>query len=277
MRAGRPSVEGIEVIRYIREARQTVNQLREANWDFQQFPQVFAKDPAADVLAKEIVHVFDGRSMTRIGRLIMGGTGRAFNLMGPIPPNSVFKVAPPTALAGVNRQLKTRGLQGLAEFRALGPAQPVDFFNYHLFYGMEDLVFWSLVHDAGVFPSGLEHMTKHFAAGNLVQNSLYMPAKPSASRKKPAIMSSVGLHLRFPSKVVEWMDKPLYGGLAKETVHVETLLTLKPSKVSHPYLPLTAEGKVEVEGATYYAKQFSGVTPKEGIRGPGVPEEGEAL
>ena len=277
MVAWRPSVEGIEAINLIREARQTVHLLKESNWDFQQFPQVFARDPAADVLAKEIVHVFDGRSMTRIGRLVMGGVGKTFNLMGPIPSDSVFKVAPPTLLGAVNKQMRSRGLNGMAEFRSLGPTQPVEFFNYSLFYSMEDLVFWALVHDAGVFPSGLEHMTKHFAAGNLVQNSLYSPAEPSRSRKNPAIMVSVGLHLSFPSKVVEWMDKPLYGGLAKETIHMETLLTLKPSRVSHPYLALVDEGKVTINDKTYYAKRFSGITPKEGTRGPGVPEEGKAL
>src|SRR5574338_1201728 len=108
MAARRPSVEGIEAIRLIREARNTVQLLKESNWDFQQFPQVFARDPAADVLAKEIVHVFDGRSMTRIGRLVMGGVGKTFNLMGPIPTDSVFKVAPPTLLGDVNRQMKSR-------------------------------------------------------------------------------------------------------------------------------------------------------------------------
>src|SRR5262249_45988649 len=156
-----------------------VARLKEAQWDFARFPQVFAKDPAADVQAKEIVHVFDGRSMTRIGRLYMVGVGTTFNLMGPIPSDSIFKVRPPIELDQVNRQIKSRGLSDLKQFRALGKAQPVEFFNYSLFYGMEDLVFWSLVHDAGVFPSGLEHMAKHFAAGNLVQNSLYAPLKPS--------------------------------------------------------------------------------------------------
>jgi hypothetical protein len=72
------------------------------------------------------------------------------------------------------------------------------------------------------------------------------------------------------------MDKPLYGGIAKETIHVETLLTLKPSKVSHPYLPLTAENKIIVDRTKYYAKRFTGLTPKEGTRGPGVPGEGNS-
>lgn len=277
MVARRPSVEGIEVINIIRQARETVSKLRESNWNFEQFPEVFAKNPAADVLAKEIVHIHDGKMMTRIGRLYMGGVGSTFNLMGPIPPDSTFKVAPPTALDDVNRQLSSKGLRDLKEFRALGKAQPVEFFNYSLFYGMEDLVFWALVHDAGVFPSGLEHMSRHFAAGNLVQNSLYSPAVPSRNKKAPAVMSSVGLNLQFPTRVVEWMDKPLYGGLAKETIHVESLLTLKPSKISHPYLQLTGEGKVKLDGVSYFLKRFSGITPKEGLRGPGVPEEGKPV
>jgi hypothetical protein len=277
MVARRPSVEGIEVINIIRQARETVLRLRDSNWNFERFPEVFAKNPAADVLAKEIVHIHDGRVMTRIGRLYMGGVGPTFNLMGPIPADSVFKVGPATALEQVNKQLGSRGLRDLKEFRALGKAQPVEFFNYSLFYGMEDLVFWALVHDAGVFPSGLEHMARHFAAGNLVQNSLYSPATPSRSKKAPAVMASVGLNLSFPTRVVEWMDKPLYGGLVKETIHVESLLTPKQSKVSHPYLPLVGEGKVKLDGAVYYVKRFSGITPKEGLRGPGVPEEGKPV
>jgi len=277
MVARRPSVEGIELINIARQARRTVSQLQASNWNFEKFPEVFAKNPAADVLAKEIVHVHDGQTMTRIGRLYMGGVGTTFNLMGPIPSDSQFKVAPPTALEEVNRQTGSRGLRDIKEFRALGKAQPVEFFNYSLFYGMEDLVFWALVHDAGVFPSGLEHMARHFAAGNLIQNSLYSPSTPSRSKKAPAVMFSVGLNLTFPSKVVEWMDKPLYGGLVKETIHVESLLTPKPSRVSHPYLPLANEGKVKLDGTSYYLKRFIGITPKEGLRGPGVPEEGKPV
>src|SRR5258708_26797598 len=104
----RPSVEGVESLRIIREARDTVERIKASNWDFEKFPQVFAKNPAADVLAKEIVHVFDGRSMTRIGRLYMGGVGAHFNLMGPINPDSVFRVGPANALETVNRQIKSR-------------------------------------------------------------------------------------------------------------------------------------------------------------------------
>ena len=151
----------------------------------------------------------------------------------------------------------------------------MDFYNYTLFYDMSDLVFWSVVHDAGNFPTGIEHMARFFAAGNLVQSSLYAPVRGSRSKKAPAFMSSACLNLRFPTRVVEWMDKPLYGGLAPETMHVETLLTLKPSKVSHPYLEPTHEGKVMLEGTSYYLRRFAGITPKEGTRGPGVAAEGK--
>lgn len=277
MRVQRASVEGIESINIIREARELVSQLRTSNWDFARFERVFAKDPYADVVAKELVHVFDGKSMTRVGRLYMMGTGSHFNLMGPIHPDAKFMVAPANLLTAVNRQLKHRGLAAMKEFRALGTPEPVDFYNYSLFYDMSDLVFWALVHDAGVFPSGLEHMARHFAAGNLVQNSLYAPAKPRMSKKNPAYMASVGLNLSFPTKVVEWMDKPLYGGVAKETMHVETLLTRRPSKVSHPYLELTHEGRIEVDGENWYARRFGGITPKEGVRGPGIAAEGAAF
>ena len=276
MRVQRASVEGIDSIRIIREARATVQALKENNWNFARSPQVFARDPFADVVAKEIVHIFDGRSMTRVGRLYMMGTGTHFNLMGPIHPDAVFKVGSDAAITEVNHQLKSRGLRDMAEFRALGKAEPVEFYNYSLFYDMSDLVFWSLVHDAGVFPSGLEHMARHFAAGNLVQNSLYAPAKASRSKKAPSFMASGCLNLSFPTRVVEWMDKPLYGGAAPETMHVETLLTLKASKVSHPYLEPTHEGKVVLQGTTYYLKRFAGITPKEGTRGPGVAAEGKA-
>lgn len=207
----------------------------------------------------------------------MGGVGATFNLMGPIPSDSVLKVGPTPILQQVNRQIKSKGLRDLKEFRSLGEAQPVDFYNYSIFYSMEDLVFWSLVHDAGVFPSGLEHMARHFAAGNFIQNSLYSPPKPSRSMRNPSVMMSAGLNLQFPSRVVEWMDKPLFGGITRETMHVETLLTLKPSKVSHPYLPLTLESKVKINDTDYYLKRFVGITPKEGLRGPGVPEEGKKI
>lgn len=56
---------------------------------------------------------------------------------------------------------------------------------------MEDLVVWALVHDAGVFPSGLEQMAHHFAAGNLVQNSLYSPAAPSHSKEADSQMDRI--------------------------------------------------------------------------------------
>lgn len=276
MRVARPSVEGVEMVNVIRAASEKIRTLEGNQWNFSAVPEVFAKDPYADVLAKELVHIHDGQTMTRIGRLYMGGTGRHFNLMGPIPPDAIFRVGATDALEQVNVQLKSRGLRDLKEFRALGKAQPVEFFNYTLFYTLRDLVFWSLVHDAGVFPSGLEIMARHFAAGNVVQNSLYSPKTPSQNKRAPALMVSGCLMLQFPSTVVEWMDKPIYGGLARETIHVESLLTLKPSSVSHPYLPLVRESKVTLRGKRYYARRFAGITPKDGVRGPGVPAEAAA-
>jgi hypothetical protein len=77
----------------------------------------------------------------------------------------------------------------------------------------------------------------------------------------------------FRSSAVEWMDKPLYGGLAKETHHIEYLLTPEPSRISHPYLPLEGEGTIEYGHRRYYLRRFVGVTPKDGLRGPDVPAE----
>ena len=79
--------------------------------------------------------------------------------------------------------------------------------------------------------------------------------------------------MQFPSRVVEWMDKPLFGGLSKDTIHVETLLTIKPTKIAHPHLPLVNESKVEIGHQKYYLKRFSGVSPKDGLRGPGLKGE----
>lgn len=274
MAVRRPSVEDLLINPIIAAADEKIGILEQNNWDFRAVPEAFARNPAADVLAKEIVHIHDGRTMTRIGKLYMGGVGTHFNLMGPINSDASFQVAPARELDEVNAQIRSRGLGDLKEFRALGKAQPVDFYNYTLFYTLRDLIFWVLVHDAGIFPSSLEHMVRHFAAGHLIQNSLYAPRHPSKSKRTPAFMMSVGLRLQFPTKVVEWMDKPLYGGLAQETIHVETLLTLKRSNVSHPYLQLEREGKVKLHGRSYYMRRFVGTTPKEGLRGPGVPAEG---
>ena len=272
----RPSVEGPEFAKIVRHTNEVVRKLEENRYDFATVPELFAKNAAADVVAKEIVHVFDGKTMTRHGRLVMGGVGSHFNLMGPIPPNSKLQITPPTILAEVNRQLKSKGLGDLPEYRKLGRVEEIEFYNYEIFYTLRDLVFWLVLHDAGSFPSSLEVMARHIAAGNIVQSDQYSPRRPSRSQKKPALMAAGCLTLSFRTDVVEWMDKPIYGGLAKDTIHVETLLTTKRTDVSHPYLPLQREGKLKLNGKSYYYRRFTGVTPKDGLRGPNVRAENVA-
>jgi hypothetical protein len=120
----------------------------------------------------------------------------------------------------------------------------------------------------------MEIIVRRFAMGNVVQNNMYRTSRPSKNPKKPALMRSPGLMVQFPSKVVEWMEMPIYGGLVDSTIKVEHLLTVKPTKVSHPYLPLVLESKVRLIGEDYYLRTYSGLTPKEALRGPRVAQEG---
>jgi hypothetical protein len=69
------------------------------------------------------------------------------------------------------------------------------------------------------------------------------------------------------------MDKPMFGGLAADTVHIEYLLTPNATEVSHPYLRLSGESKVRLGHQDYHLRMFTGVTPKDALRGPGVPPE----
>lgn len=279
MAVGRPSVEGPDFAKIVDTATAKVDQLEQANWDFDAVPEVFARNQAADVVGKEAVHLHDGRTMTRMGRLVMSGVGTHFNLMGAIRSDSKFKVTNQTGevLKQINRQIGMNGLCDIPEYRRLekrlGESNEVEFTNYGAFYRLKDLVFWLLVHDAGCFPSTLEIMVRQFAAGNIVQNNMYSTRRPSESSKKPALMTSPGLLVQFPSKVVEWMEPSIYGGLSEETIHVEHLLTLHPTHDCHPYLPLVLESKVRLVDQDYYIRTFSGVTPKVALRGRGVPEE----
>jgi hypothetical protein len=50
-------------------------------------------------------------------------------------------------------------------------------------------------------------------------------------------------------------------------------LTFAVEYVSHPYLPLIGEGKVRLGHHEYHVRRFSGVTPKDGVRGPGIEAE----
>lgn len=281
MKVNRPFVEGPDFTIAVSKATEQVARLEANSWDFDAVPEVFARDTAADVVAKEVLHIHDGSTMTRFGHLIMGGIGDTFNLMGPIPSDSQFMVTDSTALDEVRKQTGSSGVEELEEFRAIadryGEIQRVKFFNYGAFYTLRDLVFWLLVHDAGCFPSTLETMVRHFAAGHIVQNHMYTSSRPSRDGDQPALMTpGACLMVQFPSSVVEWMDKPMFGGLAEDTVHIEYLLTAQPTEVSHPYLPLVGENKVRLGHQGYYMRKFAGVTPKDALRGPGVPPEHRA-
>src|SRR5688572_27849217 len=278
MAINRPAVSGPDFAKIVSDATEKVDRLEKANWDFNKVPEIFARKQHADVMAKEAIHLHDGRTMTRMGRLVLGGVGSHFNLMGSIPSDATFKVATEYtdhALGELNRQIGHKGLYDVPEYRTIdekmASAEPVEFSNYGMFYRPRDLILWLLVHDAGCFPSTLETIIRRFAMGNVVQNNMYFTKKPSTSVKEPSVMRSPGLLVQFPSKVVEWMEMPIYGGLTDETIKVEHLLTLKPTDVSHPYLPLVLESKVRLVDQDYYVRTYSGSTPKEAQRGPGVP------
>jgi len=280
MALNRPAVGGPEYLKIVKEASVKVDKLEASNWDFDQVPEIFARKQHADVMAKEAVHLHDGRTMTRVGRLVLGGVGTHFNLMGSVPSDSTFRVATDYTshvIGEINRQVGKKGLSDLPEYRQieerLGEAEQVEFSNYGMFPRVKDLVLWLLVHDAGCFPSTLETIVRRFALGNVVQNNMYFTKHPSKDPKKPALMKSPGLLVQFPSKVVEWMEQPIYGGLVDKTIKVEHLLTITPTKISHPYLPLVLESKVRIVDQDYYLRTFSGSSPKEALRGPGVPEE----
>lgn len=277
----RPFVEGPEFARRVQEAEKVVTNLAKNKWDFAAAAEAFAPTSMADVLAKEIVHIHDGERMTRVGYLVMGGVGEQFNLMGPIPAHSVFKIGGENLLDEVNRQLGTKGLQEIPKFRKLGKPQQVEFFNYSNFYQLRDLIHWLVLHGSGCFPSTLETMVRQFAAGNIVQNNMYRPIKPSHDRARPAIMQARCMGVSFSSSVVEWMDKPIFGGLSPETIHVEYLLTPKRSDVVHPYLKLDLERivklKIDSKTRNYYLKRFRGITPKDGLRDLQVPQEGKGF
>jgi hypothetical protein len=225
--------------------------------------------------------MFDGRTMTRVGRLVLGGVGEHFNLLGTFPSDSTFKVATEYTshiLGEVHRQAGSKGLRDLQEYSEIqekyDQAEEVEFSNYGMFYRLKDFVLWLLVHDAGCFPSTLETIIRRFAQGNVVQNNMYSTKNPSDDPENPAIMRSPGLLVQFPSKAVEWMEQPIYGGLVDKTMKVEHLLTLTPTDISHPYLPLVLESKVRIVDQEYYLRTYGGTAPKEALRGPGVSEEG---
>ena len=280
MALNRPAVGGPEFVKIVDEASAKVEKLEASNWDFDKVPEIFARKQHADVMGKEAVHLFDGRTMTRVGRLVLGGVGTHFNLMGSVPSDSTFKVATDytsLVLDEIHQQVGINGLSDVPAYRQIqnqfAQAEQVEFSNYGMFLRLKDLVLWLLVHDAGCFPSTLETIVRRFALGNVVQNNMYFTRNPSTDPEKPAVMRSPGLLVQFPSRAVEWMEQPIYGGLVDKTIKVEHLLTIKPTNVSHPYLPLVLESKVRIVDEDYYLRTFAGSSPKEGLRGPGVSEE----
>lgn len=266
--------EGPEFVEQSRRAEEVVKKLESSNFDFRKAPEVFARDSQADVVAKELVLVHDGKTMRWIGSLVMGGVGEAFNLMGPIPANSSIRVTDTSVVDQVNEQFGGKGLADLEAYQKLGRPQPVEFFNYGMFYQLRDLVYWLVVHGSGCFPSTLEHMVREFGAGKVVQNYMYAPKAGTFETDRPVLMQADCLMVQFPSTVVEWMERPLFGGFARDTAHVETLLTPEETDLAHPFLPLVDERKVEVEGRTYHARRFAGTEQKLAVRGPGVDPEG---
>lgn len=273
MASTRLSVEGPDFAKAVKNALTLVHTLEGANWDFARAPQLYARDSRADVLAKELVVVHDGTRETIYGRLVTGGVGETFNLMGPVQASAEFRLVETDIFDNVHKNTGTNGLRDLPEFRALRPAQDVYLYNYTYFFTLRDLIFWHALHKSGAYPSTLEHMASNFPLGKVIQNSMYSPPRPSTDPKNPAIMGFDRLMVTFPTPHVEWMEKPLFGGLAKETIHVEYLVTAEKSTVSHPYLPLGAESRMEWGGRNWYVRLFRGITPKDAQVGPGrLPE-----
>ncbi|HEX3128141.1 MAG TPA: hypothetical protein VH394_12495 [Thermoanaerobaculia bacterium] len=269
------SVEGPEFRTLLQRAEASVARIEAANWDFALVPELFSPDAAADVLAKQMVHVFDGKTVTRFGRLVMGGVGPRFNLMGPIFSHAKFRVSKTTIIDEVEDQLGTKGLADFPEFRALGKPQKVEFYNYTLLYNIREFARWFLLNGSGCFPSSLEFIVRFFAAGNIIQSNMYEPAVPSKNKKRPAIMESELLTVTYSAREFEWMDTPLFGGLNPNTILLEYVATPKPSKISHPYLKFDGEHAVKLGGKPYYIRRFSGIAPKNGVRHGSVPQEGQ--
>ncbi len=268
------SVEGPDFLKRIEIAERTTNKLAQAGWDFGQVPGLFGRSAACDVVGKEIVVIFDGVRQTRVGRLYIAGIGTNFHLMGPEHARATFKTDTSGIVDEVNRQLGGNLMDSVEALRKYGPAQQADLHNVTNFYQPRDLIFYAALHEVGLFPSGFEAMRSQFAAGKIVHNVEFMPAIPSLKDNAPALMLAATMHMEFPTRALEWMDKPLYGGVAKETWHVETLLTTEPTKLSHPYLEMIGEGRLEVCGRRYYMRRFHGKSQKQGVRGPKVLPEG---
>jgi hypothetical protein len=271
-----PSVEGPEFVEKVARADEIIARLQSGGWDFEKAREVFARDARADVLGKEIVNIYDGRHITRYGTLILGGVGEGFNLVGHFPSTATFRVNDLGVVGEVKAALGSDGLTEVPRYKELGKPQKIEFYNYNIFYTLEELIRFFLLNNSGASPSSLEHLKRLFAAGNIVQGSQYVPAIPSFDAKRPAIMKVDGLVMSFPSRTMEWMERPLYGGLDPVTVHKEYLLTPERTELAHPFLELERAGRITLNGRTWYVREFGGVVHKEGIRDASVPEEGKA-
>ncbi len=266
-------VRGPEFAERVLRAEEIVRKAEETDWDFEATPEIFAKESQADVIAKEIAIVHDGHRQTIIGNLVIAGIGSRFNLMGPVQPDSEFKIKPTSLLSDLARQLGEGDVTAFLNRTAYDKPVEVDFHNYTNFYTLRDLVFWHLVQGSGCFPTALEHMKRHFALGKVVQNNVYETPFVGRDRAKPVVMQARCMSVAHNTRVVEWMDKPLFGGLEQDTFHVEYLLTPGRSRLSHPYLTLADEARVEYGGIRWHVRKFTGATPKEGLRGPAIPPE----
>jgi hypothetical protein len=277
MRVTRPQLGDLVSLRgYLLEAESVVRKLEENSWDFDAAPEVYARDAQADVLGKEVAIFFDGKRETMIGKLVMAGVGSHFNLMGGNNIDAEFMSKPNTVLEDINKQLGTSSLREFPQFAEIPPPQQIYFYNRTKFFQLRDMVFWLVLHGAGCFPSSLEIMKRHFAAGKAIHNNMYRPPRPSLEPDKPAIMTSEGsdLFLSFPTDVIQFMEPSVHGGLVTETMHIEYLLTLEPTKMSHPHLPLHGEATIHIGGQRWHLRRFFGVSPKIGVRGKDVPPEG---
>jgi hypothetical protein len=270
----RSPVRGPDWVEYVHRAEAVVRRAEAADWNFGDVPELFAHESRADVIAKEIAFIHDGYRQTIIGHLFMAGIGSRFNLLGSLQPDAEFKIKPNTLLADLGTLFGERDVaEYLYRTQYSKPAE-VEYFNHTIFYTLRELIFWLLLHGSGAFPSSLEHMKRHFATGKIIQNNVY-ETPFTDGKKAPAVMHAQHLMLSHETPVVEWMEKPLYGGLEENTFHVEYLLTPTESKSAHPYLTVVDEGRMEYGGVRWNVRKFMGTTPKEALRGPKVPQEGE--
>jgi hypothetical protein len=267
------SVEGPSFAERVRKAEEITQKLQANQWNFDLAPEIFGKLAACDVFAKEIVNIHDGRVQMRLGRLVMKSVGTLMQLESPESSLAETLNVGPNVFDEVNRQLGSKGLNDFPEFRKLDQPQEVDFYGLTSFYQARDLVFWSALHECGLSPSGFEDLARNIYAGQVVRSLLFRPSRPSLDPKNPAVIQA-HTGLQIPTPVVKWIPKPIFGGISKKTLHIDTLLTLEPTNASHPYLPLVSEGTIVLDNRRYYMRRFAGISPKDALRGPGVPQEG---